>query len=299
MEQPLSLYLELEPGQTADLEVVARASLAFAATIKEAAFLVDPSLEVSIGFTSGTVGSLSLNTAIKVIRKAVPKDRAALVAIATGVAIFFGHEVTSYVVGKGFDHILGADTLSDADIARIAVEVDRLQRDRVAQKHVREVYRELTKDKAVTAVGVTPQAGQKPTPMVPRTEFEERSNEAISTSTTPQRRSRDKRERVTLIAPVLLPRERSWRLWMANIGEFGATMRDEKFLDDLSKGRLKIQLQAGVQMDVVMTTIEENAGVVWEVRERSIKTVLKMRKPTASATADLFSALDKGRGNNQ
>lgn len=40
METPISLYLELEPQATADLEAVARATLSFAAAVKELAYVL-------------------------------------------------------------------------------------------------------------------------------------------------------------------------------------------------------------------------------------------------------------------
>jgi hypothetical protein len=66
---PLSLYLDLEPGQTADLEVVAKASLAFVAALKEIAFQIDPLLEIRVELDSGTKGSPSLNARLKSARE--------------------------------------------------------------------------------------------------------------------------------------------------------------------------------------------------------------------------------------
>lgn len=57
--QPINLYLDIEPGQVADIEVVARAALAFSKTIKEVVFVLDPSLEIRVEIASGTPGSLS------------------------------------------------------------------------------------------------------------------------------------------------------------------------------------------------------------------------------------------------
>jgi hypothetical protein len=85
---------------------------------------------------------------------------------------------------------------------------------------------------------------------------------------------------------------------MPSIGEFGAKMKDEKFLDDLANRRLRIPLQAGVQMDLVLTIQEENNGVVWEVTERSVKRVLRLHEATAASTADLLSGLKKSKAND-
>ena len=298
MDQPISLYLDLEPGEVADLEAVARASLAFAAALKEAAYILDPSLDVRIGFQSGTEGSLSINSVITSLRKALPHDRPTLMAMLFMALGWFGADVRSYYVGKGLDHVLGAEQLSDADVTRIASELDRLQKAHVGERQVREVYAALKDDKAVRAVGATPQPSTRPPQLVPKSEFDGRSREALPTTKTIQKRSRDDKVRVTLIAPVLLPRERSWKLWLPSLGEFGAKMRDEKFLDRVANGQLKIPLQAGVQMDVILTTNEENEGEVWAVKERIIKQVIRTRKPTNASTTDLLSALEKGKSDD-
>ena len=73
----LNLYLELEPGQLADLEVVARASISFVEAVREVAYIVDPSVTIRLELESGTEGSLSLNSVIKYIKKQVsdPVDK--------------------------------------------------------------------------------------------------------------------------------------------------------------------------------------------------------------------------------
>src|SRR5262249_8579726 len=73
---PVSLFIDLEEGRRADLEVIARASLAFAAAVKEAAFMIDPSLEVHLELVSGTEGSLKLNQIIKAVKRVTGLDEA-------------------------------------------------------------------------------------------------------------------------------------------------------------------------------------------------------------------------------
>src|ERR1041385_2963429 len=62
---PISLYIDLERGQKADLEAVARASLAFAATIRDIAFVLDPSVDIRVELASGTESSLSLKPVLR------------------------------------------------------------------------------------------------------------------------------------------------------------------------------------------------------------------------------------------
>jgi hypothetical protein len=103
--EPISLYLELEPGQTADLEVVARAALAFAAAIREAAFVLDPSLEISLGFESGTEGSLSLNSIIRSIKNNTKLDPATIKTLIIMVIFWFSTDIRQWTVQEGLKSV--------------------------------------------------------------------------------------------------------------------------------------------------------------------------------------------------
>jgi hypothetical protein len=289
MEQPLSLYLKLEEGQVADLEVVAKAALAFVAAVTEVAFVLDPGLDLSIGFPSATEGSLSLNGLIRTARNLAP-DRATLKAIGLVVLGWFANDGRGYLVGEGINIVRGKDHLSQEEIEQIAAQVERINKGKVGQKAVRQIYSELRHDRSITGVGATVETGIEPAQIVPKSEFDLRAAEAVVTRT-PRKRSKDTPERVTLIAPVLLPRERSWKLWLPNIGEFWAKMKDEKFLEGLASGRRKIPMQPGVQMEVILTTHEENTGEVWEIKDREVKKVGRVRRPTNASTADLLASL--------
>jgi hypothetical protein len=287
MEQPITLYLELEEGEPADLEVVARASIAFAQVIRETAYIIDPSIDVRIGFASGTEGSLSLNSIIKAIGKKV-RDPATLRAIFMAVLLYFARELRDYNIHKAIESALGREEkLSQEDIDRIADAVARANKNKDADKHARQVYRELEADKTIKGVAVTDRPGRPPPEnIVPRSEFLARSNVQV-VPTDPKKRTSTTRERVTLISPVLLDQTRSWKFWLPQIGQFGARVEDQKFIRSLVSGRRKIPMRGGIQMDVVLVTHEVNEVGVWEVNERVVKEVLRvLRMP---ATLDLFA----------
>ena len=71
---PLSLYIDIEKGKVADLEVVARTALAWDALTKEIFYIADPALDVRVEIVNGTKGSVSLNTIIKAISKVAEKN---------------------------------------------------------------------------------------------------------------------------------------------------------------------------------------------------------------------------------
>ena len=104
--RPISLYFDLKEGEFAKLESVAKSALAFSAALKEAAFVIDPSLEIEIELRRGQEGSLSLDAIIKTIKQAADGPPANLKTIAILCALWVaGHSVEyafTYVADKFF-----------------------------------------------------------------------------------------------------------------------------------------------------------------------------------------------------
>src|SRR5258706_16305025 len=103
---PITLYLDLEPGKVADLEVVARAALALSAAIQDLAYVVDPSLDIRIELASGTEGSLSLNTILRNL-KDHKGESLTLGALALIILTWLGGHALDYAFDKVADAITG------------------------------------------------------------------------------------------------------------------------------------------------------------------------------------------------
>jgi hypothetical protein len=274
---PVSLYLDLDPGEKADLEVVAKASLAFAAAIKELAYLLDPSIEIKIELTSGTEGSLSLNSVLKAIKDASDQP-VTLKALAITSILWFGGQIATHEVQKWLDAEIGpSPTMSDADAAKVADMVTKAMEKKIAQRQVQQVYRELAKDPHIKGVGATLKPATKPTVIVPRSQFAERSGGTQIEEVIVTKRERTTEEHVTLIKPVLLKAHRRWRFSYRH-GEFSAPILDDEFLERLYDGKLGINLAGGIEMDVKLQTIEEFRDNVWVITGRNVLKVLDTRR---------------------
>jgi hypothetical protein len=141
----VSLYLDLEPGKKADLEVVARVALAYVEAIKETGFILNPGMDVSLEFVSGTPGSLSLNTVLKSVRP----DPVALRAVALIILGWFASDLRTYGVTKFLDTYLPTEqrsTLSEEDIKPITRALQQSLDGKIAKEPVNQVYRELERD---------------------------------------------------------------------------------------------------------------------------------------------------------
>lgn len=284
-EATVSLYLDLERGSVADLEVVAKASLAFVAAIREAAYTIDPSTEVAIGISSGTEGSLSLNTIIKAI-KAAKDNPASLSALAILALVWFGGQTTQYGFTKVADHVLGQDNaaLTKAQRHEVVEMVKRGADNPVAQSHVSRVYRELEADRAVIGVGATTEAGKRPEVVIPRSDFPSRSGASLVIIDEESKRKVVAWERVMLISPVLIPHtKRRWK-FLSSFGEFGASIKDADFVDSVVDGKFQIPLEAGIELDVKLETVQEQQDGVWVTTERNILEVgRRYRKATQAS----------------
>jgi hypothetical protein len=288
---PISLYLDLERGQKADLEVVARASIAFAEAIRAVAFFFDPNLELKIELASGTEGSLSLNSILKSVKTGDGKELT-LAAIGGVVLFWFGNHLLDWGFEKVMDLITGKEdnvkvemNLSPEDIMALQGLVDKAIEGKVGQHQVQEIYRNLEGDPAIAGVGVTRVPERRPAVIVPRNQFQARAG-GVSGSI-PQLiatlREPITQETLILVRPVLVPGHRRWR-FAGRQGEFGAPILDDEFLQNLMAGNFHIPISAGIEMDVELQTTEQRVGSVWVPVARNVLKVKDVRPaPTQQA----------------
>jgi len=270
MAQSLTLYLDLEEGKKPDLATVARAALAFDAVVKEVAFIIDPSLSFRLELKSGTEGSLKLNSLLKAAKDRV--DRSTLLTIAFIVLGWFANDVRSLVTQEAIESLIDSEQnhqLSEDEVQRIAQQVANALNGKVAKNEVGKVYEELQRDQRITGVGVTTDPDKKPRVIVPRAEFDVRSETATETDEASKKRTRTTTETVTLISPVLVPGSRKWRFSSGGI-EFGASVKDEDFQRSLLSGQQPVAMVAGITMSVTLQTKEENVDGVWVIKERNV-----------------------------
>lgn len=283
---PVSLYLDLEDGQTADLEVVAKASLAAVAAIREIAFQIDPLLVVRVEIESGTKGSLSINAWIKSQKeKHLTKRNIATAALV--FVVYFKDEIKDHVVGQLLDEYLPSiseEMFSDTQRREMAEVFDQALAKRVGKKEIEKVYQELEEDPAVKGVGAGTAPGKKPDGIVPRSDFKYRSGQVRVTETEVKKRVSEPRMTVTLVKPALEHRHRSWKLRGPH-GEFGAVMHDEQFLDDLLYEKIRVPMIEGLQLDVTLKIEEEfTPEGVWETKSRKITKVHGHTRPPSQTS---------------
>lgn len=287
-EVTVSLYLDLEKNQVADIEVVARAALAFSAAIKALASELAPEADVRVELISGTEGSLSLNSVIKGAGLLVTKERLQQVGI--GIVTFFALQGAENLTQDAFNHIRGKDgpqavQLTDADVTRIAKAVSSEK----AQKQGRQVFKEVERDPAIKGLGVTQHAGQRPQVIVPRAAFQARGGTVVREETVTQR-TVPERLTVILVSPVLVEGTRRWK-FRGPMGEFGAPVKDADFTARVLSGTTAAPMVAGILMDVEIETYETLKDGVWVPEGRAVIHVFELKPPTTPEQISLFAGV--------
>jgi hypothetical protein len=175
--EAITLYLQLKPGQKADLEIIGRTAAAFAEAVKEISYILDPGLEVRLEFESGTEGSVRLKAILRALRKPESR-RTALIAVISTVGMSLVSDLRTYGVGKLLDQYLlpsQREQLSEQDVKRIADAVKGVNEGKIAKEPIQEMYKQLDREEAIESVGSVAKHDEKPLDPIPRSEFQIRA----------------------------------------------------------------------------------------------------------------------------
>ena len=199
------------------------------------------------------------------------------------LALWIGGKVVDHYADGWVDHLPGSEAeeiavLSDEQMNILAEKVVRGLEAKKAKQHIQEIYREAERDTAITGIGITEHAGERPENIVPRSEFSLRAGNSQIREVTVSRRIVPTRMTVTLIKPVLVPGERKWGL-LTPLGELGFKIKDKDFVNRVLSGTTSIPMVAGIEMDVETETTEEMQGGVWVQVDRVVTHVNGLRSP--------------------
>jgi hypothetical protein len=283
---PLRLYLKLEQGHVADLFAVTQATAAFAAGVKELAYILDPSLQLYIGLAPSTRGSLWENTILKAVND--PTKRKELYLLAGSALLWFmtppAERLRDNIWEPYLDKYL--PTHDQVERQKAKREMQRAASGNVAEREHRETFRALDRDKGIEAVGVSIER-KTPLALIPQSEFRIRAGfpDVIPAD---QDRVTQEEVRATLIRPVLDGNPRRWK-FSTTRGDLTATMRDTKFLEAVVGGRTGVPLRAGIEMDLLLEVRERYTDGVWQIVDRTIIEVLGIHAPPSERQGSIFS----------
>lgn len=277
---PLSLYLDLKPGEKADLEVVAQAVLHWVSGLRSAASAIDPSAQIRVELLNASEGSLSLNALLSWAEGQLAqvhhggKKYPHLYALAVALALFVGE----HVGGHYLDDFLGNGpvvALSEEDRALLRELIERAAKAPEVHSQSRRFFKSLEHDPSISGVGIAQQHGAKPTKLIPSTEFAQHSGLWAIEEDELERTLRPVLD-VILISPVLLPRPRSWTFRPEGLPEFQATMKDRRFLAALDQDHIRERLRTGIPMTIRLEVKEKKVDGDWvpQKKGRSVTEVI-------------------------
>lgn len=288
VSETIGLYLGLKRGQKADFEIIGLTAVAFAEVVREIAEIIEPGLEFRLEFDSGTKSSLTLNGILKSLKTPEGRKNAVIGLIAT-VTLVLINDVRSYFIADLLDSFLAPEQraqLSEEDVQRIARRVSEVLDGKIAKEPTQELFRQLERDEAVETVGAITKPDTKPINPIPRSDFSSRAGIVAELETTVRKRTKKSVERLVLVSPVLLKKDRAWRL-ATPLGEFGYVIKDEKFLTDLLSGKRSLAMKEGIELTAEIETHEELECGVWTIVDRHVTKVRRVHR--GSKEPDLFA----------
>lgn len=285
---PLRLYYSLEEGHTANAEVIARASLAFISGVKELSYVLDPSVEVQIGISGHSDGSLWEDLLLLVDKaKAEYSSKPTRYGLALAALAWIMAPPMERVRDIAWQPIiekyLPDATAEDVEEAKRLIET--AESGKVATNEKQQFYREVSRDTGIKGVSANIDR-EKPSWTVPRDQFSAYSGrgEVIESELD---RTTVGDMRVVILSPVLDMSNRRWKFATAQ-GEFGAAVKDQAFLEQIVAGQTRVRMRGGVELDVELETKERLVNGVWTVTERNVLKVLDIQEPESTRQSDLF-----------
>lgn len=274
--QNLSLYFSLAEGKTADLEVVAKTSLAFATAVREISFLIEPDAIVHIELKSGTDGSLSLNTIVKITKSGIQKVTVYAIsgAIATFILKAAGEVAINIIAGEVYEYIVERDnTLTPEQVQEIANKAAEAAASRAVRGMAQEFFRQVSRDPNISGIGISDEHGVRPRVLLDREQIDARANPPTVIEPLPDRRVRRLHQVPILIRIANLSAEpKKWYIEYTE-GAHWATMKAPDFLEKMRNNNTNIEIGAQLTLTVDLALEEEKHEGVWVVRNVVIEQV--------------------------
>lgn len=285
---PLRLYFKLEDGHTANAEVIARASLAFIAGVRELTYVLDPTLKIQIGIQGHAEGSLWEDLLLLVDKakteyQARPTRYGLAIAALVWIMAPPGERMRDIAWAPILDKYLPDAT--EADVAEAKRFVEVAENGKVAVREKQQFYREIGRDTGITGVSANIDR-QQPAWVVSRSEFATYSGQAPVLESDLDRTTVGPM-RVIILSPVLEVSNRRWKFATAQ-GEFGAAIKDREFLEKIVAGQTRVRMRGGVELDVELETRERLIDGVWTITERNVTRVIDINEPAASRQGSMF-----------
>lgn len=283
--EQIVLHFETAPGRFPDSRIAAQALIDWITLAEATAAAIAPNSRLHIEIIGGaTAGSTRFP---QVLRWA--DDRVSDIKLAwdeyphlKSLVVGGAHTLWTASVAAGVTLLAQPDEqkvrLSDADRQIVRGMEEEAAQSPVVAVAIRQLYATLDREPAISGVGVSDSWEKRPSVIVPRSEFPERSGLWQLEVPAPEERVVRDEWIVVLLRPVLQSSPHAWRFSRDGL-PFSAMMHDAQFLAAMREGRIPLNLQEGVTMRVEVEHTDRLNGQIWEPLPRSWR-VVRVLSPT-------------------
>lgn len=278
----ISLYFQLKPGEKADLEVVARASLAWVGGMRASARALDPEAEIRVQIVDADESSLILNAVIdwfannveprleRLERGGSKLPRTKKLAIATAAFLLFTGPQT-------YDFYFGSPDFTEEDRELLKSLAEQAAKDPEVVSARKQFYRTVEADPAITAIGIKELPDAEPVALVPSNQFAEAGGLWEVQPAKVEPRITNPIVDVVLVRPTLTHTPRPWTFKVEGLPEFEAVMRDPVVLEAIGEGKY-MEMAEGIPMRLRLEVKEEFVDGEWKV-PRYGRSVIRVLSP--------------------
>jgi hypothetical protein len=265
---PVSLYFKLREQETADLEIISEAAIAWVETLRAIAQAIEPDSDIKVELVNVDQSSALYNTLVDWYERALephaerlargwdrqPRSRKLIVGLA------------AFAVTAAYPtyHTAFGDEYGEADRERMK-RIEEQTRNHPAVRTARnKFYRIVEREPSVVAVGIKEAPASDPIVIVESGSFPH--DDGLFTV------EEDVQERVTqavlevvLVKPALVHTPRSWTFKPDGLPEFDAVMRDARVLHAIRSKGFPADFREGVRMTIRIEVKEAMVDGQWRL----------------------------------
>lgn len=281
--EKISLYFGLKEGETADLEIISAAAIAWVEAMRALAQAVDPGSDVRVNLVDVDQSSAIFNTVVEWFDRNVEPhlDRIATGAslapprsrrLIMGLAVF-----TITTAYPTYDAYFG-DDFSSEDRERMKRIEEQTKDHPAVETARRKFYRAIEREPSINRVGVQEGPESAPIVVVDSAEFPRGGGLFIvQDGDVPERVNQSVLE-VVLVKPALVHTPRAWTFKPDGLPEFEAVMRDALVLQTIQDKGFPMSMKEGVRMTIRLEVREVLVNGRWTL-VRGGRSVMRVISP--------------------
>lgn len=277
--EALSFYVATVPGQLVDLEITARAAIAWSQAVRAAAQAIYPEDAIRVSLIAAKEGSS--NWLAKIERSKLNDGAQRLKAgwqslpliVRFGIGLIVVVPTTAKPTYETWIAESGFNAKQKAELRDILSEGAKAP---AVEAPKRQMFKELQKDSNITGLGTGVPTGPnwKPSNLIPANQFAEGDGLFVLQLEVEDEKHVSQTLEVILVAPNLENAPRTWVFRQEGIpGKIRAIMRDKRFLTALERSAVKEQFRTAIPMRIRLDIKMKSVGGVWKPARKGTSVV--------------------------